>query len=181
VTIAVRDLIAVGSIVKAFGIKGDVIVEPLTDMPERFRSLRHVYLASESSATGVNDSEPVTAEVTAVQIEPRGIRVKFSCAPDRTAAERLVGLLVMIPPEDIVSLPPGTFFVHQLIGFAAVDEQGAHLGTLKDVLHLPAHDVYVIGAEGKEDLLVPAVREFVRRIDTATRTMMIRVIEGMRL
>ena len=51
-TIAVRDLIAVGSIAKAFGIKGDVIIEPLTDMPERFRSLRRVYLASESSATG---------------------------------------------------------------------------------------------------------------------------------
>ena len=180
-TIAVRDLIAVGSIVKAFGLKGDVIVEPLTDMPERFRSLRRVYLASESSATGVDYGEPVTAEVTAVQIEPRGIRVRFSCAPDRTAAEKLVGLLVMIPPEDIVALPPGTFFVHQLIGFAAVDEQGTPLGTLKDVLRFPAHDVYVIGAEGEHDLLVPAVREFVRRIDTATRTMTICIIEGMRL
>jgi len=66
VTIAVRDLIAVGSIAKAFGIKGEVIVEPLTAMPERFRSLHNVYLASELSATGVNDSEPVMAEVTAV-------------------------------------------------------------------------------------------------------------------
>jgi len=180
VTIAVRDLIAVGSIAKAFGIKGDVIVEPLTDIPERFRSLQNVYLASELSATGVNDSEPMLAEVTAVQIEPRGIRMKLSCAPDRTAAEKLVGLLVMIPPEDIVPLPPGTFFVHELIGFTAVDEQGARLGTLKDVLHYPAHDVYVIGAEGVQDLLVPAVREFVRSIDSVTRTMVIRVIEGMR-
>ena len=86
----------------------------------------------------------------------------------------------MIPPEDTVPLPPGTFFVHQLIGFTAVDEQGAYLGTLKDILHFPAHDVYVIAAAGEQDLLVPAVCEFVRSIDTATRTMVIRVIEGMR-
>jgi 16S rRNA processing protein RimM len=181
VTIAVRDLIAVGSIVKAFGIKGELIIEPLTDMPERFRSLRRVFLVPELSARGGDDSAPMTAEVTVVHIGPRGIRAKFSCAADRTAAEKLVGLLVMIPPDDIVPLPPGTFFVHQLIGFAAVDEQGARLGTLKEVLRFPAHDVYVISAEGEEDLMVPAVREFVRRIDPATRTMMIRVIEGMRM
>jgi 16S rRNA processing protein RimM len=180
VTIAVRDLIAVGSIAKAFGLKGDVIVEPLTDVPERFRSLRTVYLASELSATGGNDSEPLMAEVTAVQIEPRGIRARFSCAQDRTAAEKLVGLLVMIPPEETVPLPPGSFFVHELIGFAAIDEQGAPLGVLHEVLRYPAHDVYVIRAGSAEDLLVPAVREFVRQIDTVTRTMTIRVIEGMR-
>lgn len=180
-TIAVRDLVAVGSIVKAFGIKGDVIIEPLTDMPERFRSLRRVYLASEASATGSAESEPVTTEMTAIQISPRGIRAAFACAPDRTAAEALVGLLVMIPPEETVALPPGTFFVHQVIGFSAVDEHGAPLGKLRDVLRYPAHDVYVIGREGDQDFLVPAVREFVRNIDAATRTLTIRVIEGMRM
>ena len=51
--------------------------------------------------------------MTAVQIEPAGDPGGFSCAPDRTAAEKLVGLLVMIPPEETVPLPPGTFFVHQ--------------------------------------------------------------------
>ncbi len=179
-SIAVHDLIAVGSIVKAFGIRGDVVVESLTDMPERFRSLRRVYLVAESSATGAEDGNPAPAEITAVNVAPRGIRVRFSCATDRTAAEKLVGLLVMIPPEEAVPLPPGTFFVHQIVGFAVVDEQGAPLGTLTDVLRFPAQDVYVIGADGEPDLLVPAVREFVQRIDTEARTITVRVIEGMR-
>jgi len=181
VTIAVRDLIAVGSIVKAFGIKGDVIVESLTDMPERFRSLRRVFLASEASARGASDSQPVTTEITAAAIDPRGIRLRLACAEDRTAAEALVGLLVMIPPDETIALPPGTFFVHQLIGYGAVDEQGAPLGRLKDILRFPAHDVYVIGMEGEQDLMVPAVREFIRNIDAATRTLTIRLIEGMRV
>ena len=178
-SIAVHDLIAVGSVAKAFGIRGDVIVEPLTDVPERFRSLRRVYLVAESSATGARDGSPVPAEITAVNVAPHGIRVRFSCAPDRTAAEKLVGLLVMIPAEETVPLPPGTFFVHQIIGFAVVDEQGAPLGRLTDVLHFPAQDVYVISADGEQDLLVPAVSEFVRSIDTAARTITIRLIEGM--
>jgi len=167
--------------VKAFGIKGEVVVEPLTDVPERFRALRRVYLVSEAAAQGLADEEPRETEVTAVSIEARGIRISLACAQDRTAAEPLVGLLVMIPQEETVSLPPGTFFVHQLIGFCAVDEQGATLGRLSNILRFPAHDVYVISAEGEKDLLVPAVREFVRRIDTATRSITVRLIEGMRM
>jgi 16S rRNA processing protein RimM len=177
---AVRDLIAVGVIVKAFGIKGEVIVQPLTDAPGRFRSLQNVFLVPEPVANGTADGAPVTTGIAEVHVEPRGIRARFACAPDRTAAERLVGLIVMIPQEEAVQLPEGTFFVHQVIGFHAVDEQGAPLGTLKDVLRFPAHDVYVIAAPGEQDLLVPAVREFVRSIDSANRTMIIRVIEGMR-
>jgi 16S rRNA processing protein RimM len=180
VNLSARDLIAIGSIVKAFGIKGDIIVDPLTDTPERFRSVRRVYLASERAATGVEDREPVMTELTVVHIDARGVRAQLSCAADRTAAEKLVGLLVMIPPEETVTPSPGSFFVHQIIGFAAVDEEGSPQGILKDVLRFPAHDVYVIGAEGKEDLLVPAVHEFVRSINPATRTMTIRVIEGLR-
>jgi len=138
VTYAVRDLIAIGAIVKAFGIKGEIIIEPLTDMPERFRSLRRVLLVSETAAKGLADEKPVVTEVTAVQIEARGIRMSLACAPDRTAAEALVGKLVMIPQEEAVTLPPGTFFVHQVIGYRAVDEHGATLGTLADVLRFPA-------------------------------------------
>lgn len=180
-TDAVRDLIAIGAIVKAFGIKGEIIIEPLTDMPERFRSLRRVLLVSETAAKGLADEKPVVTEVTAVQIEARGIRMSLACAPDRTAAEALVGKLVMIPQEEVVTLPPGTFFVHQVIGYRAVDEHGATLGTLADVLRFPAHDVYVITADGEQDLMVPAVREFVKAIDSATRTITVRVIEGMRM
>jgi 16S rRNA processing protein RimM len=179
VTIVVRDLVAVGSIAKAFGIKGEVVVESLTDMPERFRSLQRVFLVPESVARGEENGEPEETTVTGVKVEQRGIRMRFTCAPGRTEAERLVGLLVMVAPEDAAPLPPGTFFVHQVIGFLAVDEQGAVKGTLKEVLRYPAHDVYVIAADGKPDLLIPAVGEFVKAIDPVARTVTVRVIEGM--
>jgi 16S rRNA processing protein RimM len=179
VTIAVRDLVAIGSIVKAFGIKGELVVDPLTDVPERFRSLQRVFLVSTEQALGSAAGDPITTDVIDVHVEHRGVRMRLTCAQDRTAAESLVGLLVMIPPEETVSLPPGTFFIHEIIGFRAVDEQGTTLGILRDVLRYPAHDVYVIGGQGTPDLLVPAVREFVRSIDRSTRTVTIRVIEGM--
>jgi 16S rRNA processing protein RimM len=180
VTIAASDLIAVGAIVKAFGIKGEVLIEPLTDVPERFRSLQRVYLAPELPATGSATGAPVPTELETVKINRRRIRARFACAQDRTAAQTLVGLLVMIPPEETIALPPGTFFVHQLVGCSVVDEQGTRLGTLTDVLRYPAHDVYVISGAGEADFLVPAVHEFVRSIDTATRTITLHVIEGMR-
>jgi 16S rRNA processing protein RimM len=59
-----------------------------------------------------------------------------------------------------------------------VDEKGNTVGTVKDVLRLPAQDVYVIDKNGREWML-PAVKEFVTSIDVATKTMWVRVIEGL--
>jgi 16S rRNA processing protein RimM len=179
VTIAVHDLVAIGSIVKAFGIKGELVVDPLTDAPERFCSLRRVFLVEEAVARGLAPGEPRETQVIGTSVEQRGVRMRLACAPDRTEAEKLVGLLVMVSPEDVVALPPGTFFVHQIIGFEARDEQGMRLGTLKEVLRYPAHDVYVIGDGNAPDLMVPAVREFVKAIDPVSRTVTVHVIEGM--
>jgi 16S rRNA processing protein RimM len=72
----------------------------------------------------------------------------------------------------------GTHFVHDIVGLNVVDEKGIGVGVVKDVLRLPAQDVYVIEKDGREWML-PAVKEFVASIDVVARTMRVRVIEGL--
>ena len=64
------------------------------------------------------------------------------------------------------------------MGLAVVDEQGVEQGTVREVLKMPAHDVYVVGGKGNE-ILLPAVKEFILKIDLRTRTIKVRLIEGM--
>ncbi len=165
------DLLAIGSIVKAFGIEGQVIVQSLTDFPSRFRKRNKVLV-------GRTERELRELTIERAAVEPRGVRLKFSGIDDRNAAEHLVGSLLYIRETERARLPKGRYFTHDLVGLSVVDEQGVVHGTIREVLKMPAHDVYVISGKG-EEILLPAVKEFIRRIDLAHRTMMVRLIEGM--
>ena len=163
--------LAIGRIVKPFGVHGELVVEPLTDDPERFTELRTVLLGPDADTL-----RPVSVE--RVRVTGRGVRLRLEGTRDRDAAEALRGLFVFVSAADCIRLPPGRHFVHTLIGLSVVSEEGERLGILTEVLKLPAHDVYVIRGEHGE-MMIPAVEEFVRRIDPSAGTVTVRLIEGM--
>lgn len=166
-----RSLIAIGKIIKAHGIRGDLVILPMTNNPARFKKLKNVFV-------GATQSSVRETSVSDVAVESRGVRLRLDVASDRTAAELLVGCLLFVDEKDAIRLPKGTYFVHDIIGLNAVDETGATIGVVKDVLKYPANDVYVLDKDGKE-ILLPAVKEFIRRIDLASGTMHVKLIEGM--
>ena len=164
-------LLAIGSVVKAFGIEGHLIVQQLTDFPSRFRKRNRVLL-------GRSEMEVREMEIEHATVGPRGVKLKFAGIDDRNAAEGLVGSLLFIKESERSRLPKGKYYTHDIVGLAVVDEQGVVHGTVREVMKMPAHDIYVVSGKGNE-ILVPAVKEFVLKVDLAARTMTVRLIEGM--
>jgi 16S rRNA processing protein RimM len=164
-------LYAVGTIVKAIGIAGEVVVQPMTDFPERFRKLRILWLGADSGSAS-------RASVEKAVISTRGIRLKFKGVDDRDAAERMRGKILFVDEAHKAKLPEGQYFVHDVLGLAVREEGGAELGTVADVLRYPASDVYVVRGD-RGEILIPAVKEFVRSVDLGARTLTVRLIEGM--
>ncbi len=164
-------LYAIGKVEKAFGVQGEVIVRPMTGPPARFRKLKQAYLGRQESET-----RPMSVEHA--RVDARGVRLKFREAPDRTRAEALAGCLIFVTEEEVVLPRKGSHFIHDVIGMRVLDERDTPVGVVKDVLRLPAQDVYVIEQDGREWML-PAVREFVTSIDVASKTMTVRLIEGL--
>jgi len=171
VSIAPDQLYAVGSVVKAIGIAGEVVVQPMTDFPARFRTLHLLWLGADSSSV----AETVVEKAV---VSPRGIRLKLKGIDDRDAAERIRGKLLFVDEAHRAKLPKGRYFVHDVLGLAVREEGGSDLGTVADVLRYPASDVYVVRGD-RGEILIPAVKEFVRSVDLGTRTMTVRLIEGM--
>jgi 16S rRNA processing protein RimM len=165
------ELLAVGRIEKVFGIKGEVIVDPMTDSPGRFRTLKKIFVG----ADGGNVQESL---IERVSVEPRGVRVKLRGIETRAAAKQIVGSVLFVDESSRLRLPKGRFFVHQLVGLAVVDQNGRTLGRLKEVMKLPAQDVYVIDMDGR-DIMLPAVKEFVTDIDVNGGMIRVKLIEGM--
>jgi 16S rRNA processing protein RimM len=166
-----QGLLAVGRIVKAFGLRGELVVESFADSPDRFRTVRAVLLGPDAAT-----ARP--ARITRAVIEPRGVRVTLADVPDRTAAEKIVGQFLFVDAQHRVKLPRGRHFVHQVVGLTVLDEEGTVVGRVRDVLKLPAHDVYVIERNSGE-ILIPAVPEFVLSIDPDAGILRVHVIEGM--
>ena len=145
-----RQLYAVGTIIKPFGIKGEVVVQPMTESAGRFRALQSAWLGSDNQSAAEVGIERVT-------VGSRGVRVKLHGVDDRTAAEALRGKIFFVDEAHVIRLPAGRYFVHDVIGLIVKDEQGRELGSVADVLHYPANDIYVVRGAGTE-FMIPAIR-----------------------
>lgn len=172
-SVSSRVLIAVGRIVKAFGIRGELVVSPMTDNVLRFSRLKQVFV-------GRDDRSARETEVThvALDAEKRGVRLRLAGYNDRTAAGELVGSFLFVDERDAVRPAEGAYFIHDLIGLRVVDQRGTAVGVVQDVVKYPAQDVYVLACNGTE-VMVPAVKEFIRQVDLDAGTMTIHFIEGM--
>jgi 16S rRNA processing protein RimM len=131
------DLLEVGRIDKAHGLKGEVIVALTTDRAER---------VAPGSRLWVGDVEREVQRSTRHQ--HRWI-VAFAGVPDRTAAEALHGLVLRaepLPTEDAL-------FVHELVGAEVALPDGTSVGTVESVQDNPAHELLVLDSGA----LVPVV------------------------
>jgi 16S rRNA processing protein RimM len=162
--------IAIGRIVRPHGVRGEVAVKVLSDFPKRFDTIAVVYLGDAMEA------EPW--RVTATRWHQDRVLLTLQGCEDRTAADRLRGLLVQIPIEEVMPLPEGEYYTYELIGLEVVTREGEDLGRLSDILFTDANDVYVvIGARGQ--ILLPAIADVIERVDLEAGQMVVRLIEGL--
>lgn len=163
--------LVIARIAGAVGLRGAVKVLVMTDFPDRFGLLETVYLGDELVPHRISSYE--------LRKQGRHAVLRFKECQNRNQAELLRGKLVWIPSAQAMPLPEGQYYVHQLLGVEVETEEGERLGLLREVLFPGANDVYVVGDEENE-VLVPALRDVVLRIDLAERRMVVRIPEGLR-
>jgi 16S rRNA processing protein RimM len=160
------DLVAIGQIVKSFGVKGDVRVKSLSDVPGRFEGLREVTIETTSGKT----IETVVNRVRK-DLDSYVIGLEAVSTPEEAAQFR--GSLIKIPEDHVPALPDGQYYEFQLIGMTVKDEQGQPLGTLEDIMETGSHPVFVVRGSGRE-WLVPGRQAVIASLDVAQRTMIVR-------
>jgi 16S rRNA processing protein RimM len=146
----------VGVIGRAHGVHGEVAVELRTDEPDRRFAPGQVL----QEAGGTRHFT-----VQSVRDHSGRLLVRFAELLDRADAEAVRGTLLIAAVEpDERPAEPGTFYDRQLIGLRAATPNGAEVGSVRSVLHLPAQDVLEIEtAAGPR--LVPFVEALVPDVD----------------
>jgi 16S rRNA processing protein RimM len=159
--------VAVGRILGAHGLRGLLRVLPLTDVPDRHKTLKRVLVRAVRTER--------TFDIVSVTVAKRALwLVRLEGIDDRTAAEGLQGATMFIREDELPPLPEGRYYVHQIIGLKVVTVGGRELGTISEVLPTGANDVYVTPAG-----LLPATDEVIKQVDLQAGTMLVDPLPGM--
>jgi 16S rRNA processing protein RimM len=153
------------------GIRGHVKAAPLVDNVERFDGLREV------KAWHNNAGRSLT--LTGWLPLGESVILCFAEISDMDTAETMRGALLCINASERASLPPDRYYHDDLIGLAAVTESGRTLGRVKEILANKANDILVVqGGDGKE-ILLPAVRSVILRIDRGAGILVVNPLPGL--
>lgn len=159
--------IAVGKVVAAHGLKGEVRVAPLSDVPNRAETLHEVM------ARGPRGEQLL--KISRLRDTGKGTWIIwFEGISERNGAEALRGSLLLVRAIDSPPLPEDCYYIHDIIGLEVVTTAGRHLGPITEVLETGANDVYVTAGG-----LIPAIQQVVKEVNLAAGTMIIEPIAGM--
>jgi 16S rRNA processing protein RimM len=144
--------LAVARVLGAKGLAGVMRIEPLTDWPEHL----------EAGATLFVEGEAEPRRITTAEWGGRIPAVGLEGITTRDAAASLVGRFLETEPH---ALPEGSYYWHELVGLQVEDPGGNRLGVVREVFRAGEAEVYRVELTDGGELLVPAVRDVVRRID----------------
>ena len=167
--------IKIGKIVNAAALKGEVKIYHYSDYKERFEELDSVIVCGDRRG-----SDERQYEIENVRYQKDMVIAKLKGVNDRNAAESLKGFDVFITEEDLRELPEDTFYIRDLIGCEVIDgRDGKTLGQISDVLKTGAQDIYQVELAFGGQALIPAVAQFIEKVEIRQKTVVIKVIPGL--
>jgi 16S rRNA processing protein RimM len=163
------DLLLVGRVARAHGIRGQVIVNLDTDFAEdRFRV----------GAVLLVGADAIPRAICEVRFHQGRPIVKLDGIETMNEAEALAGAELKVPAASLDALPEGTFYHHELIGCDVRTASGAPVGTVRAVEGtLEMSRLVVAGSRG--DVQIPLVAEICVRVDVAARQIVVNPPEGL--
>ena len=159
-----NNFLEIGKIVNTHALRGAVKMIVWADSTQVLDDLDYLYL---------NDG--TCLQIKSVSYQKESAIVKFKGIDSIEQAERLKGNILYVS-RDAFDLPEGVYFIADLIGLS-VYEGDMLLGKIDDVFPAGGCDVYSI--KGEKDILFPALKENIVNIDFDSKTMNVKIPEGL--
>ncbi len=176
------DCASVGRIRRPHGVRGELVVEALTDEPDAiFAPGRRVFQGTADGTLWLDPRSRAPRALTITGQRPfrDGWLLTLDAVTDRTEAERWNGRHLLVPVEELSDPGEGEVFAHELVGMQLVDaDSGAALGEVVEFYELPQGLLLEFRA-GAGLASVPFVEEFVVDVDREARVIRVRLPDGL--
>lgn len=162
----------VGKVVNTHGIRGEVRVVPITDfVDERFQSGNELVIEKN------HELIPVTVEKARPH---KGMElVKFTGLDNINDVEKFRDCFLSVAEDQQDDLEDGQYYYRQIIGLDVVTEEGRKLGKIKEIMSPGANDVWVVDREEKRDLLLPVIKDVIKKVDLDQHIVTVELLEGL--
>ena len=160
--------VVVGRITRAHGVRGEVAVVVISEVPGRFRDGATVWTEAGQALT-----------VSESRSHGDRLLVRFEGVGDREAADALRGTLLLVPESASPDLPEGSWWDHQILGCAVRTDAGRALGSVRDVIHTAANDVWSVVDEAETETLIPVIADVIVEVDVSGKRIVVREIPGL--
>jgi 16S rRNA processing protein RimM len=161
--------LAVGKVRRPHGVAGEVLVEIYTDFPEHLQPKVIVYAGKRHL--------PLT--ICSRRTHKKGLLLTFNGFATPEQVGRFRNQILYMERARASELPDGEYYYHELIGLSVLDENGAALGEVTEIIETGANDVYVVTNKAGQEMLLPAIAEVVLDINLVSRCMNVRIIPGL--
>jgi 16S rRNA processing protein RimM len=161
-------MVIMGRIAAAHGIRGWVKIQPYTEYLDSLLDYRPWWIGQEGGPWR-------EVKVKQCEVHNKTLAAELPDCPDRTAAQKLKGLLIAVPRNSLPKQNSDEYYWSDLIGLAVVNEENVPLGTVSNLLETGANQVLsvtpVAGKAGSSgEILIPFVASAIKRVDLKNKT-----------
>ena len=160
----------IGVITEPHGVRGEVKVYPTTDDPFHLKKVKEFYMQ------GTEGME--LFHLQGMKLQNDRVILKFKEIKDRDTAEKLRKKELFVERADAVPLDEDEYYISDLEGLT-VYENDEKIGMLAEVLRTGANDVYRIERTDGSELLLPAIKQCVLKVDVKEGRIDVSVMEGL--
>lgn len=162
------ELISIGRIVGAHGIKGEVTLLPFGPLVEDFK-WNELSLKTREGR--------IPCHITGVRAHKGGYLLTITGYATRNAAESLIGAELSIEKSALPALDEDEFYTFELIGVEAVTDDGINLGRVTGIIVTGASDVLEVNGPNGETL-IPMIEQTIIKVDIANKLITVHLMEG---
>ena len=162
----------IGQIVNTNGLKGFLKIKPFTDDIKEFETFKSIYIQRKF--------ELIEFKIEKVAYVKNMVLLKLQGIDDINEAEKYRNLYIKVERKCLPDLPSNSYYIVDLIDCSVITEEGEILGTVDDVFSTGSNDVYVVKDELGKQILLPAIKEVIKKIDIPNKKITVKLMEGLR-
>jgi 16S rRNA processing protein RimM len=157
------EFLVVGKLRRPHGVKGEILMDVITDFPERLKRKKEVFIGE--------NHEPL--QIEHIRWNDQTMLILFKDV-DFEKAGRYRNQYVFVKSNNLPKLPDGIYYFHQLLGITVLNENDVLLGVLDEILETGANNVYVVKKPDGGEILFPAIDSVILEVNLEQKIMRVR-------
>lgn len=165
-------LYTVGKIVNTHGVQGEVRVIKMSDYEDRFGVGGTLYLVRENM-------NPLKLIIAGHRTHKQFDLIKFEELNNINDVEVFKNAYLKVKEEQLPELAENEYYYHEIIGCHMYTTEGEKIGVISSVLSPGANDVWIVERPKGKDVLIPYIKDVVKKVDVTEKKVIIELMEGL--